>query len=213
MEKTKVCLFIRCSLEKQDYDYQVNSLKSYCKSKNYQITKIIATKISGTKKTIEERKDLQELMESARKHLFSKIIITELCRISRQANIVRNVIDELSSLHISIVFRNFGDMESLMPDNTQSLISRLLIAIYSELAAEDARNISFRTRLALQNLKLNHNVVLGRRVGSGMTRKQLLKKYYKLSKDIGNGLSLQKCMVVHNISKNTVLKVKRALKS
>ena len=40
---------------------------------------------------------------------------------------------------------------------------------------------------------------------------ELLKKYSKLIPDIKAGISLQKCMKIHGVSKNTVIKIKRAL--
>jgi len=205
--KTRVCLFVRCSLDKQDYDRQIHELKSYAKERGYKVVRTIATKVSGAKH-LDDRKDLQELYAEADKRSFDKLLICEVSRIGRTSKIIRTSLEKLHSNGISVIFKNLGGLESLDENGEETFVSNIIISIYSELAQEERRWVSIRTKSALKRLK-DRGVTLGRPEGSGMNKKQLLKKYYKLSKDIKNGLSLQKCMVVHEVSKNTVLKIKR----
>jgi hypothetical protein len=51
----------------------------------------------------------------------------------------------------------------------------------------------------------------GRKVGSVENKNDLMKKYFRLIPDIRAGISLNKCMKIHDISKNTVIKLKRIL--
>jgi len=208
MKKTKVCIFVRCSLDKMDYDRQIHELKSYADAKGYEVVKTIATKISGRKK-MDDRDDLKTLYAEADKRSFGKLLVCEVSRIGRTNKSIRMTLDHLHSLGISVIFKNLGGLESLDENGQETFVSNIIISIYLELAAEEGRWVSIRTKSALKRLK-DRGVILGRPVNTGMDKKALLKKYYKLSKDIKSGLSIQKCMVVHEVSKNTVLKVKRA---
>ena len=59
---TKVCLLCRVSTQAQDYEYQINLLSDIAKSRNWEVVKIFANKISGAKKN-EERSEIMELIE------------------------------------------------------------------------------------------------------------------------------------------------------
>ncbi len=71
-----ICLFVRVSSLKQEYGRQVTELNDYAKSNGYSIVKTIATKISGNSNS-DERVDIQNLIESASKGEFKKVIVTE----------------------------------------------------------------------------------------------------------------------------------------
>ncbi len=116
-EQTKVCLFIRVSTQVQDYNRQISDLTAYCQQKGYYISKTIATKITGTK-TLVERQDLQELLAAANRNEFTKVIVTEISRIGRNARDIRNTIDQLHRKRIAVVFKNLGGIWLQRPPNT-----------------------------------------------------------------------------------------------
>ena len=208
-DKINACLFVRVSMDKQSYERQITELKTYCNQKGYNVTKIIATHISGTKKET-ERPDLKELFESAKLKEFNKVIVSELSRLGRNAKIIRNTIDFLNNLKIPIVFKNLGGMESLDENGKESFVTNIIIAIYGELAQEEKRLLSERVKSGLNQAKKNGKI-LGRQPGMIKTDEKLMKEYSKLVVDLKNGLSLRKCMKIHNVSINTVIKVKRKL--
>ncbi len=69
-------------------------------------------------------------------------------------------------------------------------------------------DLSKKIKKGLEKCKLNGKKI-GRPSGT-MKNKELLEKYSELSKDI-KILSLQQCMKIHKVSKNTVIKVKKAI--
>ncbi len=115
--KISVCLFISVSTQQQDYQRQVSDLTEYCNNKGYRIAKVIATKITGTK-TLVERQDLQELLAAANRNEFTKVIVTEISRIGRNARDIRNTIDQLHRKRIAVVFKNLGGIWLQRPPNT-----------------------------------------------------------------------------------------------
>jgi DNA invertase Pin-like site-specific DNA recombinase len=208
--KTKACLFIRVSTAQQDYDRQISDLTEYCQQKGYEIAKVIATKITGTK-TLADRQDLQELLTAASRNEFQKIIVTEISRIGRNARDIRNTIDQLHKKKIAVVFKNLGGLESIDESGNESFVTNIIIAIYSELAQEEKRILSERIKSGLAE---------ARRKGKRMGRPEgvedifdLKKKYAKLISDLQKGSSLTECCKLHDLSRNTVIKIKKLIEA
>ena len=202
----RACLFIRVSTDKQDYQRQILELNEFCRKKNYEVTETIATKITGTK-TFQEREDLQQLFKSAASKRFDKVVVSEISRIGRNAKDIRNTIDYLHAKKIAVVFRNLGGLESLDDRGDESFVTNIIIAIYSELAQEEKRILSDRIKSGLVNAR--HK---GKQIGRPEGKQEdevLLKKYSRLSADLRKGLSLSQCQKLHDVSRNTAIKVKR----
>ena len=201
-----VCLFIRVSTIQQDYDRQVTELTEYCLQKGFSISKVIATKITGTK-TLAERQDLQELLAAANRNEFRKVIVSEISRIGRNAKDIRNTIDQLHKKKIAVVFKNLGGLESIDENGNESFVTNIIIAIYSELAQEEKRILSERIKSGLAEARRK-----GKRMGrpEGIEDKaMIIKKYSKLIFDLKKGSSLTECSKLHGVSRNTVIKIKK----
>ena len=202
----RVCLFIRVSTDKQDYQRQILELNEFCRQKNFTVTETIATKITGTK-TFQDREDLQRLFKSAAAKSFDKVVVSEVSRIGRNAKDIRHTIDYLHSKKIAVVFRNLGGLESLDDKGNESFVTNIIIAIYSELAQEEKRILSERIKSGLVSAR--HK---GKRIGrpeGQQDAETLLKKYSRLAADLRKGLSLTQCQKLHGVSRNTAIKVKR----
>lgn len=202
----RVCLFIRVSTDKQDYQRQILELNEFCKQKHFDVAETIATKITGTK-TFDEREDLQRLFDLAAKRRFDKVVVSEISRIGRNAKDIRNTIDYLHSKKIAIVFRNLGGMESLDDRGQESFTTNIIVAIYSELAQEEKRILSERIKSGLANARHKGKQV-GRPAGK-QDDETLLKKYPRLAADLRKGFSLSQCQKLHDVSRNTAIKVRR----
>ena len=204
----RACLFIRVSTDKQDYQRQILELNVFCRQKNLEVAETIATKITGTK-TFQDREDLQLLFKSAASKRFDKVVVSEISRIGRNAKDIRNTIDYLHAKKIAVVFRNLGGLESLDDRGDESFVTNIIIAIYSELAQEEKRILSDRIKSGLVNAR--HK---GKQIGRPEGKQEdevLLKKYSRLAADLRKGLSLSQCQKLHDVSRNTAIKVKRLL--
>lgn len=203
---TRVCLLIRVSSEKQDTKRQLIELTSFCEQKKFKIVRTISSKISGTKN---DRPDLAELFEAARRKEFKKVLVTEISRLGRKAKDIRNTIDRLHEQKISIVFKNFSGMESLDENNNETFVTNIIISIHAELAQEERKLISERTKSGLVAAR-KRGEILGRPKGKEK-RNVFLKKHKKLISDLKKGLTLRKCAKLHGVCRNTVIKVKRTI--
>ena len=206
--KTQACLFIRVSTAQQDYDRQISDLTEYCQQKGYMITKVIATKITGTK-TLADRQDLQELLAAANRNEFQKVIVSEISRIGRNARDIRNTIDELHKKKVAVVFKNLGGLESIDENSNESFVTNIIISIYAELAQEEKRILSDRIRSGLNEARRKGKKI-GRASGVDDINK-VKKKYSKLIVDLQKGNSLTECCKLHGVSRNTVIKVKKGM--
>jgi DNA invertase Pin-like site-specific DNA recombinase len=204
----RACLFIRVSTDKQDYQRQIFELNEFCRLKNFDITETIATRITGTK-TFQEREDLQQLFKSGASKRFDKVVVSEISRIGRNAKDIRNTVDYLHSKKISIVFMNLGGLESLDDKGNESFVTNIIISIYSELAQEEKRILSERIKSGLANAR-HKGRQIGRPEGT-LENEVILKKYSRLAADLRKGLSLRQCQKLHDVSRNTAIKVKRLL--
>jgi DNA invertase Pin-like site-specific DNA recombinase len=205
---TKVCLLVRVSTEKQDNFRQISELSDFCKERHYQIVKTISSTVSGSRSGA-DRPDLVELFEAAHRKEFSKVLVTEISRLGRKAKDIRHTIDKLHENKISIVFKNFGGLESLDDQGNETFVTNIIISIYAELAQEERRILVERTKSGIQAAR-KKGVVFGRPKGK-QKRTEILKRYSKLAGHLKQGRSLQECMKLHGVSKNTVIKVKRLM--
>jgi DNA invertase Pin-like site-specific DNA recombinase len=203
---TRACLFIRVSTDKQDYQRQILELNEFCRQKHFTVAETIATKITGAK-TFHDREDLQRLFKSAESKKFDKVVVSEISRIGRNAKDIRHTIDYLHSKKIAVVFRNLGGMESLDDHGRESFVTNIIISIYSELAQEERRILSERIKSGLVNAR-HKGKQIGRPQGK-QDGETLLKKYPRLAADLKKGLSLSQCQKIHDVSRNTAIKVRR----
>lgn len=208
--KTKVCILVRVSTTKQDFNRQITELENYCEQMNYEVVHTIKSIVTGNT-TNKKREDIQELLELAKTKSFDKVVVTEISRLGRRPGEIRSVLDALHTNGISIVFRQLG-VESLDQDGNEGLISRLIVSIHSEIALNERELLSQRVKSGLNHAR-SKGKQIGRPTGTGLSDVDLLKKYKKLTLDLAAGLSLRKCEKVHGVTRTTIIKVKRAYES
>ena len=174
---TEVCLLKRVITEKKDTKRQLIELTNFFKEKKFNIVRIISTKVSATK-TGSGRPDLIELFEGARRKEFKKVLVTEISRLGRKAKDIRNTIDRLHEQKISIVFKNFAGLESLDENNNETFVTNIIISIHAELAQEERKLISERTKSGLEAARKRGSII-GRPKGKEK-QSAFLKKHSKL---------------------------------
>jgi DNA invertase Pin-like site-specific DNA recombinase len=203
--RERICLFLRVSTHRQEVERQRTELMAYCDQRGFDVVHTIASIVSGRKRS-HEREDVQELLYMAKKRMFTKVVVTEVSRIGRNAKDIQLIIDTLHSFGVSVVFKNLGGLESLENGKT-SFVVNIIIAIYAEMAEEDLKLLSNRIKSGLVHAK-SKGKQLGRPRGPVPTD-EVVKRYPKLVKDILAGESLTRCQLLHNVSRTTVVKVKK----
>ena len=113
--ETRVVIYARVSTKVQEYDRQLEELRSYSDRMGYVVMREFAETISGAKK-IEERAALSELMEYVETHEVNKVLVYEPSRLSRRVVDFLKVIEFFTERKVSVYIHQNG-LETLLPDN------------------------------------------------------------------------------------------------
>ena len=207
----RACIFVRVSStnDRQDYNRQIEDLKAYCERQDLQIVHTISEKISGAKKN-EDREGIKELRKLASKRSFEVLAISEVSRLGRSPYQIQQIIEELSELRISIHIESLG-LKTIDDNGNRSPMVEFMLSILMQLARMEREFLIQRVKSGLNHAKLVKGKTLGRPQGSTMDQQDFLKKYKNLSADLQNGLSVRKAAKIHEVSLNTVLKVRKAI--
>ena len=86
----------------------MEDLRALAKTLNLEIVAEITEKISGVKDNQERDGGVQELLRLAQKGIIQKVLVQEVSRLGRSTVEVLKVLEELTSLHVSVYVQNFG---------------------------------------------------------------------------------------------------------
>lgn len=121
-------IYARVSTNGQDYERQLDELRSYAARMGYEIVCEFSEKISGAKK-IEEREALSGLLGYVESNKVDKVLIYECSRLSRRAVDFLSVIEQLTEQGVSVFILQNG-LETLQPDGKPNPIAPFLFPLY-----------------------------------------------------------------------------------
>lgn len=208
----KALIFARTSKKTQNVERQISDLSEVAKKENYNVVKIIEEKISGSTKN-ENRKGICELLAYIENHPVDYVLTTEVSRLGRSPFETHKIVEALTQKNIPIYFHSYHIVTLIKDENGQykrNPLAMILFHILSEFAFVEKEILVQRIFSGLEQARKS-GIVLGRKVGSVENKNDLMRKYSKLIPDIRAGISLNKCMKIHDVSKNTVIKLKKML--
>jgi DNA invertase Pin-like site-specific DNA recombinase len=203
-----VAIFVRVSKGGQDFTRQVEDLTALCVQQGYTVTHTIAEKVSGAKRNA-DRQGLQELLQLARGKAIRKVLVTEVSRLGRKTSEVLKVLEELSECGVSVYVQNFS-METLNPDGTRNPIAQLIFTLLAEFARLERETMIERIHSGLDEAR-RKGKTLGRKEGTTLDSKELLKKHKAVVRQLKQGKSIRDVAAICEVSVSTVQKVKKAL--
>ncbi len=208
----KAIIFARTSKKTQNVERQISDLLEVAKKENYRVVKIIEEKISGSTKN-EHRKGVCELLSFIETNGVDIVLTTEVSRLGRSPFETHKIVEALTQKDIPIYFHSYHIVTLIKDENGQykrNPLAMILFHILSEFAFVEKEILIQRINSGIEQARRNGKV-LGRKVGSVENKNDLMRKYSKLIPDIKAGISLNKCMKIHDVSKNTVIKLKKIL--
>lgn len=128
----KVVLILRVSTQKQEYDRQLQELSAFCNERGWEIDKVFANKISGTKK-IDERPEILEMLEYIKTHDIEKVVCLEISRLGRSTLEALKIIELLNENQVCLHIKNYN-LETIVNGKINpvtSLICTILLEISS----------------------------------------------------------------------------------
>lgn len=204
----KVVILARVSTDKQEYQRQVNELTEYCNRVGWSVEATFCNKISGAKR-IEERSEVQELIQYVKTHEISRVVCLEISRLGRNTLEALKVIQCLNDNGVSLYVKNYN-LETLT-DGKVNPVASLICTILLEIASME--RLTIRERMESGR---NQYIAKCKKEGIKMGRPSSYRKSnddYKeqYSKDISllkKGLSLRNISAITGTSINTLRKIK-----
>lgn len=205
----KVVIYGRVSTTNQEYDRQVNELRSLAVVRGWQVVGEFVEKISGARKN-QERPELMKMLDFIGKNEVGKVLVWEMSRLGRNTLQVLEVIEQLNEKKVSVYIKNY-DMETLDEKGEQNPMISFLITTLAEMAKIERGNIRERNRSGYDNYRKNGGKV-GRKQGYRKTDEQMLVQYSDVAKYLKKGTnSLREIKKLTGTSVNTIQKVKGIL--
>jgi DNA invertase Pin-like site-specific DNA recombinase len=199
----KGVIFVRVSKREQDYQRQLEDLRALAKTQNLEIIAEIAEKISGVKDN-QERDGVQELLRLAQKGIIQKVLVQEVSRLGRSTVEVLKVLEELTSLRVSVYVQNFG-FETLK-NGKRNPIAQFMFTLLAEFARMERETLRERILSGMEEAR-RQGKHLGRPDGSLENKETFLKKYPSVVRNLRQGISVRKTAKICDTSINTVRKV------
>lgn len=202
---TKVVIYARVSTKVQDYDRQLDELRSYSSRMGYEVLCEFSEKISGAKK-VEERDALLSLLEYVEQNRVDKVLIYECSRLSRRAVDFLTVIEHLTTMKVSVYIHQNG-LETLLPNGQQNPIANLVLGILAQFNSMERSLIRSRMESGYNHFRSLGGKV-GRKEGYIKPDEEYRVQYAKEISLLKKGLSLRNVQAITGTSVNTLRKLK-----
>ena len=206
----KVVILARVSTDKQEYQRQVNELNDYCNHVGWSVAATFCNKVSGAK-TIEERTEIQELIQYVKTHEISRVVCLEISRLGRNTLEALKVIQCLNENGVSLYVKNYN-LSTLNPDGKVNPVASLICTILLEIASMERLTIKERMTSGR-----NQYIAKCRQQGIKMGRPATYRKsedaykqqYAKEISLLRKGISLRNITAITGTSINTLRKLKK----
>lgn len=206
----KVVILARVSTDRQEYQRQINELTEYCSRVGWSVEATFSNKVSGAK-SIEERAEIQALIQYVQEHQISRVVCLEISRLGRNTLEALKVIQCLNEHGVSLFVKNYN-LETLNPDGKVNPAVSLICTILLEVASME--RLTIQERMASGR---DQYIAKCRREGIKMGRPATYRKsedaykqqYAKEISLLRKGISLRNITAITGTSINTLRKLKK----
>ena len=205
----KVVLLCRVSTERQDYTRQVRELTGYCKSAGWDIDRIFANKVSGTKRNL-DRSEILDMIDYIRTHQIDKVCILEISRLGRNTLEALKIIQILNENKVCLFIKNYN-LETLT-DGKINPVASLICTILLEIGQMERNTIRERMESG-RNQYISRcreaNIKMGRPDSYRKSDEKRKEQYSKEISLLRKGLSLRQIAALTGTSVSTIRKLYR----
>lgn len=205
----KVVILGRVSTDKQDYQRQIVELQEYCNKVGWEVVGVFANKVSGAK-TIEERSELQDMLQFIKENEIDRVVCLEVSRLGRNTLESLKVIQMLNENQVSLFIKNYN-IETLNEDGKVNPVASLITTILLEIASMERLTIRERMKSGQQQYIARcrkEGVKMGRSEGYRKSDDSYKEQYSKEISLLRKGISLRNIQSITGTSINTLRKLK-----
>lgn len=199
----KVLIYGRVSTQSQEWQRQVEELRSLAQSRGWEVVKVFTEKISGAKAN-SERQSLTEMLDFIDANEVSKVLVTELSRLGRDTLQVLQAVEVLNKKGVSLYIQNYG-IETLNENGTINAMAQFMITLLAEVARMERRTIRERMASGYRQ-HINNGGSVGRKRGYKKSDDEMKTQYREVIKLLRNGYSLVNIHKLTGVSINTIKK-------
>ena len=208
----KVVILARVSTDKQEYQRQINELTEYCKAVNWSVEAVFSNKISGAK-NMEERAEIQELIEYVKSNAIDKVVCLEISRLGRNTLEALKIIQLLNDHGVSLYVKNYN-LETLNSDGKVNPVASLICTILLEIAQMERLTIRERMESGRNQYIAKcrkDGVKMGRPSSYRKPMEEYRRQYSKEITLLKKGMSLRNITIITGTSVNTLRKIKNII--
>lgn len=205
----KVVILGRVSTDKQDYQRQIVELQEYCNKVGWEVVGVFANKVSGAK-TIEERSELQDMLQFIKENEIDRVVCLEVSRLGRNTLESLKVIQMLNENQVSLFIKNYN-IETLNEDGKVNPVASLITTILLEVASMERLTIRERMKSGQQQYIARcrkEGIKMGRSEGYRKSDDSYKEQYSKEISLLRKGISLRNVQGITGTSINTLRKIK-----
>lgn len=205
----KVVILGRVSTDKQDYQRQIVELQEYCNKVGWEVVGVFANKVSGAK-TIEERSELQDMLQFIKENEIDRVVCLEVSRLGRNTLESLKVIQMLNENQVSLFIKNYN-IETLNEDGKVNPVASLITTILLEIASMERLTIRERMKSGQQQYIARcrkEGIKMGRSEGYRKSDDSYKEQYSKEISLLRKGISLRNVQGITGTSINTLRKIK-----
>ena len=192
----------------QDYQRQISELTEYATKHNYQIVKVYAERVSGTKAN-EDRPALMQMIDFVKNNNIDKVLCLECSRIGRSLIDCLNIIQTLTEHKVSLLIAN-NNMETLDENGNVNPITQLVLNVMFSFANMEKQLILDRVQSGYKNYRAKGGKV-GRKVNYRKSDEAMKEQYLEDIKLLKKGYSLRNIYKITGTSTNTLQKIKKII--
>lgn len=204
----KVLIYGRVSTQSQEWQRQVEELRSLAQNRGWAVVNVFTEKISGTKSN-SERHSLTEMIEFIEVNDVNKVLVTELSRLGRDTLQVLQAVEVLNKKGVSLYIQNYG-IETLNENGTINAMAQFMITLLAEVARMERRTIRERMASGYRQ-HINNGGSVGRKRGYRKSDDAMKTQYREVIKLLKNGYSLVNINKLTGVSINTIKKCRHYL--
>ena len=204
----RVVILARVSTDKQEYQRQVVELTDYCSKMGWEVTKVFANKVSGTKKN-EDRPEIMEMLQYIEQNNIDKVCVLEISRLGRNTLEALKVIELLNERKVCLYIKNYN-LETLDSEGNVNPITSLICTILLEISSMERHTIidrmaSGRDQYIAKCRK--EGIKMGRPASYRKSDDTMREQYKKEISLLKQGISLRNIHAITSTSISTIRKL------
>ena len=206
----RVVILARVSTDKQEYQRQVVELTDYCSKMGYDVAKVFANKVSGTKKN-EERPEIMEMLQYIEQNNIDKVCVLEISRLGRNTLEALKIIELLNERKVCLFIKNYN-LETLDSEGNVNPITSLICTILLEIGAMERNTIKERMASGRDQYIAKcrkEGIKMGRPATYRKSDDTMREQYKKEISLLKQGISLRNIHAITSTSISTIRKLYR----